>query len=107
MKKILENNKETIVQLESFDIESAIRQFICSCYPELANGYLINPTVPKTTINVICEKDKVTEVKSNQCCDNPQIQIHYENNSGLYGTGNLGVTHQIMKCINCGKPSLF
>lgn len=106
MKKILENNKETIVQLESSDIESAIRQFICSCYPELALGYVCNPEMPEMTLNVICERDKKL-VKNNQCCYNPEIIQTYETRPSNLKEQLIGNYRIIFKCKNCGKPSLF
>ena len=36
-------NKE--ISLTEDEINSAIRQFICTCYPELSKGHLINPDV--------------------------------------------------------------
>jgi hypothetical protein len=38
-----------------------------------------------------------------ECCDNPQIEIYYENNSNIDGSGLMGVTHNIFKCKNCGN----
>ncbi len=37
-------NNVVIFTLNDSDIESAIRQFICSCHPDMATGYVVNPT---------------------------------------------------------------
>ncbi len=59
MDKITEEKNETIIRLDESDIESAIRQFICSCYPEYAKGYKIDPTsMPKVIAYFKCKKGK-------------------------------------------------
>jgi hypothetical protein len=37
------NDKNVEIKVSSSDVESAVRQFICSCHPELATGWVINP----------------------------------------------------------------
>lgn len=37
------------IELTKEDIESAVRAFICSCHPEMAVGFVINPA--KTEIS--------------------------------------------------------
>lgn len=37
----------------------------------------------------------------NKCCDNPNYQVIYKNNSNIDGSGTMGITHKIFKCINC------
>lgn len=48
------------------------------------------------------KKLRVSDVE--ECCDKPQIEISYENNSNADGSGILGVTLIVFKCKNCGKP---
>jgi hypothetical protein len=37
------DNGDVEVGMFPEDVESAIRHFICTCHPELATGFLINP----------------------------------------------------------------
>jgi len=48
--KRTENTNELI--LDKSDIESAIRQFICACYPEYSAGYIIDPVVMEQEVKV-------------------------------------------------------
>lgn len=42
--EILKNGPMAVdVVLTPEDVESAVRQFICTCYPEYTIGWLINP----------------------------------------------------------------
>lgn len=47
MDKSEEIGKHTVFILNRNDVESAVRQFICSCYPEYSKGYTINPVIPE------------------------------------------------------------
>lgn len=40
------DNGETLFLLDKSDVESAIRQFICSCHPERTEGCVVNPAEP-------------------------------------------------------------
>lgn len=105
MYKIIDDDKEMIIRLDESDIQSAIRQFICSCYPELNKDYSINPTIPKMEINVRCKKQIAF---NNQCCDNPEIIQYYEPRpAGLDGEQLLGNYRIMFKCKNCGKLKMF
>lgn len=37
------NKNHQIIQLSDADIESAIRQFICTCHPQFAKDFVVNP----------------------------------------------------------------
>jgi hypothetical protein len=43
MEVIKESEDRMLISLDENDIESAIRQFICNCNPDLSVGYCINP----------------------------------------------------------------
>lgn len=43
---IKENNQAHIIRLMPEDVESAIRQFICTCHPEYAKDWILNPKLP-------------------------------------------------------------
>lgn len=38
-----ENHQAHIITLMPEDVESAVRQFICTCYPEYAKDWILNP----------------------------------------------------------------
>jgi hypothetical protein len=57
MEKSSEESKKTF-KLDTRDVESAIRQFICTCHPEVAKGYVINPIGGMPAINVEFEAVK-------------------------------------------------
>jgi len=41
--EIFKNNEQSIdVILQPSDVESAVRQFICSCHPEYAQNWILN-----------------------------------------------------------------
>lgn len=42
MEKIIDTTTIVKIKINKDDIESAIRQFVCACYPELAEGYVID-----------------------------------------------------------------
>lgn len=49
------------ISITESDIESAVRQFICTCHPKFKQGYVINPKIKldgNATIMVKCEKGK-------------------------------------------------
>lgn len=38
-----ENDQAIVALLSPQDVESAVRQFICTCHPEYAKDWLLNP----------------------------------------------------------------
>lgn len=38
-----QSDGSVIIAMDTNDIESACRQFICACHPELATGFVIYP----------------------------------------------------------------
>lgn len=45
MKVTLDDNGNAKVEVSESDVESAVCQFICTCHPEFATGFTINPAV--------------------------------------------------------------
>ena len=43
MEFLKESDKSVNIVLTPEDVESAIRQFICTCHPEYANYWVLNP----------------------------------------------------------------
>jgi len=44
------NKNHSIILLTESDIESAIRQFICTCHPQFAKDYVVNPIFDRDKI---------------------------------------------------------
>lgn len=44
------NKNHHIIQLSDSDIESAIRQFICTCHPQFAKDFVVNPLFDRDKI---------------------------------------------------------
>lgn len=55
MEIVKKDGIKTLFKLDASDIESAIRQFICTCHPEYNEGYTIDPIMENKDILVKCE----------------------------------------------------
>lgn len=52
-------NNEHHISLSEADVESALMQFICSCHPEYARGWIISPVSVKGA-EMVCRRDNDT-----------------------------------------------
>lgn len=41
MKEIIQEKKCTVIELTKDDVESAVRQFVCTCLPKYAEGHVV------------------------------------------------------------------
>lgn len=52
-----QSENAVLIKLTQQDVESAIRQFICTCHEEYSTGWLIDPTHPLTNAEFHATKD--------------------------------------------------
>ena len=58
MQKENKTDGNVIVTLDPKDLESAVRQFVCACYPELGKGWVISVFVDEDGMEAVCQRER-------------------------------------------------
>lgn len=48
---------KVVITLSPEDLESAVRQFVCACYPEFSKGWIVSVFVDEDGMEAVCEKE--------------------------------------------------